>query len=109
MSSDNFDPQVLGGSIDRGIVNPDLQEERDKCSFDQKELALFIHGQQMIDECHDMMQFMKKYPEVSDDYSYYEMSREQKMEHWWKRFNTVMKDEEYHKFFTKHAERPDDV
>ena len=32
--SDNFDPAVLGGSIKRGIVNPDLVEERARCAFD---------------------------------------------------------------------------
>jgi hypothetical protein len=32
----------LGGSIKRKIVNPDLQEERDKRVFDRKELDDFL-------------------------------------------------------------------
>ena len=32
--SDDWDAVKLGGSIKRGIVNPDLQEERDKRIFD---------------------------------------------------------------------------
>ena len=36
----DFDPKILGGSVKRGIVNPDLIEERKKCDFDQQELAL---------------------------------------------------------------------
>ena len=32
--TDDFDPTVLGGSIKRGIVNPDLAEERKNVSFD---------------------------------------------------------------------------
>ena len=30
-----FDPEVLGGSIKRKIVNPLLLEERKKCTFDR--------------------------------------------------------------------------
>ena len=32
-----FDPKVMGGSIKRRIVNPDLLEERAKCNFDREE------------------------------------------------------------------------
>jgi len=37
------------GSIKRKITNPDLQEERDKCVFDQKELDAFLAGEDMGD------------------------------------------------------------
>ena len=30
-----FNPEVLGGSMRLGIVNPDLIEERNKCNFDR--------------------------------------------------------------------------
>ena len=30
----DWDPKLLGGSIKRGIVNPDLEEERKKLTFD---------------------------------------------------------------------------
>ena len=105
MSKENFDPKLLGGSIKRNIVNPDLIEERAKLAFDQKELELFMFGKGMIDEVQDMVNFMDKHPEAGDDFTYYEMTREQKMEHWWKRFSIVMNDEEYHRLFTKHSER----
>ena len=39
-----FDPKILGGSVKRGIVNPDLLEERAKCNFDQSELKYYIFG-----------------------------------------------------------------
>ena len=32
-----FDPLIMGGSIKRGIVNPDILEERAKCNFDKEE------------------------------------------------------------------------
>jgi len=59
----------------------------------------------MVNEMQDMVNFMKKHPEAGDGFDYYEMNREEKMEHWWKRFNVVMKDDEYHRLFTKHSDR----
>ena len=76
MSKDDFDPKLLGGSIKRNIVNPDLIEEREKLAFDQKELELFMFGESMINEVQDMSNFMDKHPEAGDDFSYYEMTRE---------------------------------
>ena len=42
----DFDQKALGGSVKRGIVNPDLLEERAKCDFNQRELVLFLFGQE---------------------------------------------------------------
>ena len=100
MSTGEFDTQLLGGSIKRDIVNPDLIEERDKLSFNQKELELFLLGEGMKNDLQEMTNFMQKHPEVGDDFSFYEMTREEKMEHWWKRFKVVMDDDEYCKLFT---------
>jgi len=38
----DWDAKLLGGSIKRNIVNPDIEEERLKCNFDKTELAKFI-------------------------------------------------------------------
>ena len=105
MSSKDFYTQLLGGSVKRDIVNPDLLEERQKLTFDQKELELFLLGENMVKEIEDMANFMKKHPEAGDDFSYYDMTREEKMEHWWKRFKIVMEDDEYCRLFTKHSDR----
>ena len=35
LKDQEFDPEVLGGSMKRGIVNPLLIKERAKCNFDQ--------------------------------------------------------------------------
>ena len=106
MSTDNFDPKILGGSLKRGIINPDLQEERDKCNFNQKEMELFLYGKQMLDEVDDMKRFMDKHPELGDDFDYFEMTREEKMEHWWKRYLGVLKDDEFHYLVTKNSDNP---
>lgn len=44
-----FDPKILGGSVKRGIVNPDLVEERNKCDFDQREFTLSIFGKEAVE------------------------------------------------------------
>lgn len=105
MSSAEFDTALLGGSIKRDIVNPDLLEERQKLTFDQKELELFIYGEQMVKDMQEMADFMKKHPEAGDDFNFYEMTRQEKMEHWWKRFQVVMDDDQYCKFFTENSNR----
>ena len=64
-----------------------------------------MFGKNMTSEIEDMEKFMKKHPEAGDDFSFFEMTREEKMEHWWKRFKIVIEDEEYHRLFTKHSER----
>ena len=57
--TDNFDSKVLGGSAKRGIVNPDLEEERKKCDFDQEEMRNYLFGSElvaMIESVHDWVE-----------------------------------------------------
>ena len=44
----DWNAKLLGGSVKRGIVNPDLLEEQKKCNFDKEELARFIFGQDVF-------------------------------------------------------------
>lgn len=39
----SFDPKVLGGSAKNQIVNPDLVEERAKCTFDKEEAYNIVY------------------------------------------------------------------
>ena len=41
---------MLGGSIKRNIVNPDLISERAKCNFDKKEFAEFVLSKEVLNE-----------------------------------------------------------
>ena len=45
-----YDPKVLGGSIKRNIVNPDLVEERKNTAFDKIEFASFMIGEEVLEE-----------------------------------------------------------
>ena len=55
MSADNFDPHILGGSLKRGIVAPELLEERANRNFDQRELLLFLHGKKVVEDIHNTL------------------------------------------------------
>lgn len=50
-----------------------------------------------------MVEFMKKNPELDGGFEYYEMSREEKMERWWKINHEMMKDDQAHRNFTKNS------
>jgi len=50
ISKDDFDPKVLGGSIKRNIINPDLVEERKKTAFDKQEFTEFFLGEDVLRE-----------------------------------------------------------
>ena len=58
----DYDPRVMGGSIKRGIVNPDLIEERAKCNFDQQQAYEFFYNEEVRDEIDWVFRLVKKYP-----------------------------------------------
>ncbi len=43
MQNTHYTVPALGGSIRRGVVNPDLEEERAKCTFDKSEVEKVIY------------------------------------------------------------------
>ena len=61
----------------RGIVNPDLIEERQKCAFDTDELARFVIGEEVTQEMHDLVEFIKKEPKMQVELKYFEEDRNQ--------------------------------
>ncbi len=50
MTSDMWDSKLLGGSIKRKIVNPDLIHERSKRNFDRQEFAEFVISKEVIED-----------------------------------------------------------
>lgn len=59
----------LGGSIKHKIVNPDLQEERDKRTFDFRELEKFFFTEYGRDELHILTKYCKEHPDLKIDFS----------------------------------------
>lgn len=90
-----FDPRVMGGSIKRGIVNPDLVEERAKCNFDQEQAYKLYYDEDIRSEMEWVFRLLKKYPQVKTAPTFYEMSRREKFVEWWDRFKIIMQDPEF--------------
>jgi len=82
---ETWDPS-LGGSIKHDIVNPDLVKERQKLAFDKDELELFLIGPEIKEKTYKIAKIYWENPEVQGSFDYYEMTREEQMERWWKRY-----------------------
>ena len=85
MKGTHFKEQAKGGSIKRKIVNPDLQEERDKCTFDQIEAKQIIYVPGLLDFYKEVSERLKKYPQLIPTPDFFEMSREEQMKFHWTR------------------------
>ena len=89
----DWDAKLLGGSIKRGIVNPDLQKERDTCAFDKLELEKFIWSEELhayIKKKNDMFQEDQNLHLPRD---VHELSREELMKEWWRIYHYLMQKE----------------
>ena len=80
------------GSVKRGIVSPDLQEERAKCNFDQRELGVFLHGgEENLQAWNQMMKMFGDDPELANSFEFYDMSPHEMHINLWERINTIVR------------------
>jgi hypothetical protein len=87
----DWDSKLLGGSLKRGIVNPDLLDERKKCTFDQDELARFILTDYNYTFLKEMQALIKEHPDlIENSMDIYDMTRSEKMEVAWRRIHRLM-------------------
>jgi len=95
----DWDAKTLGGSIKRGIVNPDLQQERDACAFDKNELEEFIFGETLLKYLKEKYEAFMADPNMRLPDNHYELNRIESMEAWFKVFYHIMqhKDGKYFK------------
>ena len=91
MQGTHFKEHAKGGSIRRGVVNPDLQEERDKCTFDQKEVQDFLQIPDTNEYYGPMIEDIKKHPELQAQPQFLEMTREEQMKWIWQLKKNQMK------------------
>lgn len=79
------------GSVRRGAVSIDLAEERQKCSFDQKEMGVFLGGgQERYDFWKESLDKFGNDPELRNSFEYEQMTRVEMMEDLWRRMKVVM-------------------
>ena len=72
-----WDAEKLGGSIKRGIVNPDLIEERSWTAFDMDEMERFMLGEFLYKYVHEKLDLYKKHPELKQANDFDEMTRDE--------------------------------
>jgi len=75
LKKEEFDPKVLGGSIKRNIVNPDLVEERKKTAFNKTEFSSFMLGAEVLEEVEEIRAFISAEPQLQVDLSFFEDTR----------------------------------
>lgn len=69
------------GSIKNKIVAADLEEERKKCYFDQKEMTLLVWGGQTeYGKVRGFIEDMEAIPELRGTEKWYDMTREEQQE-----------------------------
>ena len=101
----DFDPNTMGGSMKRKIVNPLLISERAKCNFDRKEAYVTLYPEEQRYEYDLFEGLMKKHPEVATSDNYYEKTREERIQEWWKRMRIVMADDEFRHLITNYSHK----
>ena len=81
----------------------ELQEERDKIAFDKidNDTLLVMLDRSCYTRHREAIEFMKSHPDLVNTHKYYEMTREEIMEHQMKKFNTAWKLGK-EKWFLKH-------
>ena len=77
MQETHFKEPAIGGSIKRGIVNPDLLEERAKCTFNQEEILDVIMVPGMKAYYAPILEDMAKHTELKPSPEFFEMTREE--------------------------------
>ena len=67
----------VAGSMKNKVVASELQAERNKCAFDQKELMTFLHGGEKEFELHmKWYSLLEKHPkDLGNHHHFYEMTR----------------------------------
>lgn len=106
MSGETWNTAILGGSIKRKIVNPDLIEERAKCNFNQQELAEFVAGKDNLDEMRIIKEEILKDPNLQTGLSFYKMTREEQHANWWRIISAAYNNPRLREpHFTRNSER----
>ena len=79
-----------GGSFNKGVVAPELIEERAKCQFNQEELRVFLHGgQEELKAWNYMMNTFGDDPQTRNSIDFYDMTPHEMQENLWKRMKIV--------------------
>ena len=88
----HYPKETQGGSMKRKIVNPDLLEERAKLAFDKQDVSDVILDKKVESLYKEYAEDLIKHPEYRATEEYYDMTRAEKMQSWWKRLALMYKN-----------------
>ena len=78
----------VAGSISKKIVATELQEERDNCNFDQKELFdIWMPNKKLVERVNYYENDRDTDPKLNLHHNYYQMTVEEKQMEWYKKLN----------------------
>ncbi len=77
MDGTHFKEFARGGSIKRKVVNPDLQEERDKCDFDKAEMQHILLLPGYAEYYKPMLDAIREDPNCQPPAEWVEMTRDE--------------------------------
>lgn len=80
------------------IVNPDLLKERANRKFDAQEITKLLIPQETLEFWKPYVEDLKNYPELRSTHKFYDMTRAEQAEDWWKKCN-IMKSISQKRYF----------
>ena len=102
MKNTHFEKPAIGGSIRRQYVNPDLQEERDRCNFDPIEVENFITVPGAREHYAKTTLHHMEHPELKSHPYFLELDRDTQQKLQWERAAKLMKiDPDYYFYNVK--------
>jgi len=79
--------KIIQGSWKRGIVGSCIQEERDKKDFTGS--LHEIGNSMMMTKYLEALDFMESHPDLKNNHKFYEWSREEMLDNWYKKVNVA--------------------
>ena len=81
------------GSFKRGIVSPDLLEERAKLAFNKDEMRVFLHGgQERLDKWSHLIDTFGADSRMKNFVEFNDLTPHEMQENLWKRINVMFKE-----------------
>ena len=71
-------------------------------------MVVFIFGESLVSHIENLHDKQIAHPELNSDVMYYEMTREEKMAEWWRRYRVAMSDPDMKKWFAHDSKLNDE-
>ena len=81
------------GDIEKKIVASDLQEERDKCDFDNKAMQAWLYGGQwQFEKRKELFDLVGQHKELVNFIEFEDMTQDEQQENLWRRIKFIFEN-----------------